>query len=82
MAAPSDWAVSRRTLLKSLFFGATAASSPQWLVSRARAQAASELPIPNGPLAYIPDVVPVTLTDTKRLKLEGFKALAKAFAQD
>ena len=26
--------------------------------------------------------VPVTLTDTKRLKLEGFKTLAKAFAQD
>ena len=45
-----------------MFIGAAAASSPQVLIGRAQAQMASELPLPIGPLATIPDVEHKTLT--------------------
>ena len=45
-----------------MFIGAAAASSPQVLIGRAQAQMASELPLPVGPLANIPDVEHKTLT--------------------
>ncbi len=57
MSANLPITLSRRSVLKSIFFGAAAVSSPQVLISRARAQMSSELPIPSGPLANIPDAV-------------------------
>ncbi len=62
MSANLPITLSRRSVLKSIFFGAAAVSSPQVLISRARAQLSSELPIPSGPLANIPDVEHKTLT--------------------
>jgi len=62
VSSNSSIALSRRSVLKSIFLGAAAAGSPQLLISRARAQMSSELPIPIGPLANIPDVEHKTLT--------------------
>lgn len=55
--------ISRRTLLRGLFMGLGTVAAPAWMRAHAMdGMVPSELPIPSGPLADIPDVVAQTPT--------------------